>query len=34
VKGQLINSRETFQRLYAVLKDAANRRATITITIM
>ena len=34
VKGQLINSRETFQRLYAVLKDAANRRATITITIV
>lgn len=34
VKGQLINSRETFQRLYAVLKDAANRRAIITITIM
>lgn len=34
VKGQLINSRETFQRLYPVLKDAANRRATITITIV
>ena len=34
VKGQLINSRETFQRLYAVMKDAANRRATITITIV
>ena len=34
VKGQLINSRETFQRLYVVLKDAANRRAIITITIM
>ena len=34
VKGQLINSRETFQRLYAVLKDAAKRGDTITITIV
>ena len=34
VKGQLINSRETFSRLYAVLKAAYDSHTTITITIV
>ena len=34
VKGQLINSRETFSRLYAVLKAAYDSHITITITIV
>lgn len=34
VKGQLVNSRETFKRLYGVLKAANARNDTITITIV
>lgn len=34
IKGQVINSQETFKRLYAVLKEAYKRDDTITITIV
>lgn len=34
VKGQLVNSSETFKRLYGVLKAANDRHDTITITIV
>lgn len=34
VKGQVINSRDTFTRLYNLLKDAVSRREEITIKIL